>query len=71
MERHIAGIIGESYGSLEETPAQIASFAKKSGKSKKEVERLWNKAKKLAAEQGREEDWPYIVGILKRMLGIN
>ena len=30
-------------------------------------EKLWNKAKSLAEEQGHKEDWPYIVGIFKRM----
>jgi len=48
----------------------INSFAKKSGKSKDEVEKLWAKAKAIAAEEGHEEDYPYIVGMLKKMLGI-
>jgi hypothetical protein len=51
--------------------ASIKSFASKSGKSEAEVERLWNKAKERAKEQGHTEDWPYIVGILKTMLGMN
>lgn len=32
-------------------------------------ERYWAKAKKLAAQQGRAEDWPYVVGIFQRMTG--
>lgn len=32
-----------------------------------EDERLWTKAKALAAEQGHKEDWAYITGIWKRM----
>jgi hypothetical protein len=31
------------------------------------LEKYWTKAKELAAEQGRAEDWAYIVGIFKRM----
>jgi hypothetical protein len=34
----------------------------------KEVEALWDKAKDIAKENGREEDYAYIVGILKKML---
>ena len=53
-------------------PANIInSFADKSGKSKEEIERLWNKAKEQASKEGHEEDYAYIVGILKRMLGLN
>jgi len=32
-------------------------------------ERLWEKAKRLAARQGHAGDWAYIVGIFKRMRG--
>ena len=46
----------------------IPSFAKRSGKSEKEVERLWHKAKDLAVDGGHSEEYDYIVGILKRML---
>jgi len=31
------------------------------------LERYWTKAKKRAAEEGHENDWPYVVGIYKRM----
>lgn len=34
------------------------------------AERLWSKAKKAAADEGRSEDYAYITGILKRMLGL-
>lgn len=34
-------------------------------------ETWWNKAKKLAADQGRAEDYEYIMGIYKRMSGIS
>ncbi len=49
----------------------IRSFAKKSGRNVKEVEKLWYKAKALAEEKGHKDDYPYIVGILKNMLNIN
>jgi hypothetical protein len=32
-------------------------------------ERLWDKAKKLAAKQGRGKDWAYIMGIYQQMKG--
>lgn len=46
----------------------VKSFAKKTGKTKEEVEKLWNKAKAIAAKAGRAEDYAYIVSMLKRML---
>jgi len=49
---------------------QVKSLAKKSGKSVVVVERLWKKAKKQAAKQGRAGDYKYIVGIVKNMLGL-
>jgi len=48
----------------------VQSFAKKSGKSIEEIERLWQKAKAIAAEEGHVEDYAYITGILKKMLSI-
>ena len=48
----------------------IQSFSKKTGKSVEELEKLWKKAKKVAEEQGRKDDYAYIVGIFKKMLGI-
>ena len=48
----------------------IKSFASKSNKSVANVEKLWDKAKAQAAEQGRSKDYAYIVGILKSMLKI-
>lgn len=50
--------------------AIIKNFSKKSGKSEKEVEDLWKKAKSLAAKGGRKDDFAYITGILKKMLKI-
>lgn len=35
----------------------------------KEDERLWEKAKERAKEEGHDEDWPYIMGIFQRMKG--
>lgn len=53
-------------------PANIVkSFADKTGKSEQEVDKLWNKAKEVAAEAGEAENYAYITGILKKMLGLN
>lgn len=57
-------------------PASIVkSFADKTGKSVPEVEKLWNKAKALARKDGRKESdddfFPYVTGILKKMLKID
>jgi hypothetical protein len=46
----------------------IKKFADETGMPEKEVEALWDKAKDIAKENGREEDYAYIVGILKKML---
>ncbi len=56
---------------IKESEEMIAAFAEKTGKSVSEVEGLWNKAKKIAVEEGREEDYAYITGILKKMLSLN
>lgn len=52
----------------------VKSLAKKSGKSVDDVEKLWDKAKKIAVDDGRSEDdedfYPYVTGILKKMLKI-
>lgn len=56
---------------LKESEEAIANFAKKSGKDVDDVEALWNKAKVVAAEEGREDDYAYITGILKKMLSLN
>lgn len=53
-------------------PANIVkSFADKTGKSEQEVDKLWNKAKEVAVEAGEAENYAYITGILKKMLGLN
>jgi hypothetical protein len=49
----------------------ISNYAKKSKKPRKEVERLWRKAKRIAAKSGHEEDYGYINGILKKMLSLS
>jgi len=53
-------------------PANIVkSFADKTDKSIEEVETLWKKAKEIAKENGQEENYAFITGILKKMLKIN
>jgi hypothetical protein len=51
--------------------AVINSFAEKTGKSVAEVDKLWNKAKEIAKEAGEGENYAYITGIVKKMLGLN
>jgi len=48
----------------------IKSFSKKTGKSVNELEKLWKKAKAIAKEEGHEEEYDYIMGIFKKMIGI-
>jgi hypothetical protein len=54
----------------------IKSFAKKTDKSEKEVERLWDKSKKIVADQYDNVDpdsdqfYALTTGILKKMLSI-
>lgn len=55
--------------------ATIESFAKQSGKSIKEVEGLWDKAKDIAdkldyLEKDSDKYYAYVTGTLKRMLNI-
>lgn len=56
--------------------ATIASFAKKTGKSEKEVERLWKEAKQAVDKQypdiEKDSDRYYalVTGILKKMVGL-
>ena len=51
----------------------VQSFAKKSGKSVQEVEKLWTKAKDIAKEKGLDDAdvYAYTVGILKKILSIS
>lgn len=48
--------------------AYIKKTAKKTGKSVKQVESLWNEAKASAAEQGKADNYAYITGIFKKMI---
>jgi len=45
-------------------------FAKKAGTSVERAEKLWKKAKKLASNAGKENDYAYITGIVKKMLKV-
>jgi hypothetical protein len=49
---------------------QLKALAKESDKSLPDVEKLWDKAKAIAEDEGHKKDYPYIMGILRRMLGI-
>jgi hypothetical protein len=46
----------------------IKKLSKKSGKSTKTGEKLWNKAKKIAKDQGKENNFAIITTIYKKML---
>ena len=50
--------------------ALVKSFAARAGISTRKAEKLWDRAVEIAADQGHKEDYAYIVGVLKRMLGI-
>jgi hypothetical protein len=49
---------------------QLKALAKESDESLPDVEKLWDEAKAAAEEEGHEKDYPYIMGILRKMLGI-
>jgi hypothetical protein len=56
--------------------AMVAKWAKEKGMSDKEAERRWDNALLMAAKQGRnpkitkqKDDWRYVVGIFKAMMG--
>ncbi len=46
----------------------IKSSSKKVGKSTKTGEKMWNKAKAIAKEQGKEDNFAIITTIYKKML---
>lgn len=48
---------------------QITSMAKKAGKSEAEAEKLWAEAKAAAKKEGHAEDYAYVMGIFKKMIG--
>jgi len=56
---------------------QLEAFAKKSGKSLKEVETLWNKAKDIVKKEykdtneGDDKFYALVTGTLKKMLSLN
>ena len=52
-------------------PQAIFTLAKQAGKSDKEAEKLWKKAKKITIDTFGKENWDYTMGVYKQMLGIN
>ena len=54
--------------------AQLKSFAEKSGKSMKDLERYWDEAKveakKKYGSKKNKSFWPYVVGIVERRAGL-
>lgn len=51
--------------------AYIQKLAGKGKHSEDELERRWKKAKGLAADRGEGDNYAYITGIFKRMVGEN
>jgi len=47
----------------------VKSVADRCDMSTSEVEEIWNDAKKEAEKQGEEENYKYIMGIFKSMIG--
>ena len=53
-------------------PAKIIkSYAKKTGKSEKELEKTWKDATKEASKMGQEKNFAYVTTIFKTMLGLS
>jgi len=50
--------------------AVVKSLAKKAGVSVDKAEGLWSKAKAAASAQGHKDEFDYITGVFKRMLGL-
>lgn len=49
--------------------AYVRKMAEKKGKPVAEIEKIWDKAKERAAEEGHGEEYDYITGIFQNMLG--
>lgn len=47
----------------------VKKIAKEKGISEDRAEKLWDKAKALAKKEGKEEEYDYITGIFKKMVG--
>ena len=47
----------------------VAKMAKEVGISVEKAEDVWDKAKKAAEDQDRGDDWAYVTGIFKKMIG--
>lgn len=53
--------------------AQVRSYAKRSGKSVDEVEKIWNESKEQADQKFDTKDsayWQYVSGVTKKRLGL-
>jgi hypothetical protein len=47
----------------------VAKLAKETGVSVEKAEKRWASAKKIADKAGRGDDYAYITGIFKKMMG--
>lgn len=51
-------------------PANVVkSVSSKCGMSKEDAEKIWKDAKKVAADEDQKEEYDYIMGIFKKMVG--
>jgi len=49
--------------------AYVADLVKQGKGSKAALEKKWKRAKKIAADSGHAEEYDYIMGIFKKMIG--
>lgn len=49
----------------------VSKLAKQKDMTTAEAERRWNKAKGIAAKEGKAEDYGYITGIFQKMMGVS
>lgn len=68
LDEGILDDIGEG-SAMTEAAAYVSALAAKKGISVEKAEARWAKAKAQAEKQGRHEDWAYITGIFKKMMG--
>lgn len=63
-----------NFGLINEPAALVQSFAKRSGKSVAEVEKLWDEVKAAAKKKFKEDSprfYQYITGTLKKVLKLD
>ena len=51
--------------------AALKSMAKKAGVSLEKAEKYWKDAREGASAQGKKENWPYVMSIVKKRLKLD